>query len=619
MINPLKPALVGDSNSIRFNWLKQLLDHEFGLEAVQTNTFDELRARVANDSSGWSIFVIADDLRPSHTVLASPPITQTYFTRLSDLDLRSEFVTVFVVTKGKKFTFPLNGPTSVIEISDPPTPDDYRSCAQTLARYLERVLTAEITWDRNNRTLRSQLRALSERRDLSDGEEHLRRLVGRCLKYDGLKPIEVRAVGQGKSGASVFRLLTETTDKSQKQEYLLKLCEAASVWKIESEILGHLKAEPNLSHRGYLVHLPLLRPAVAPTSALGTVTDPNKYVVRSGNWYAVHFDFLGDALGKFVDLESAIVSSTEELAKRTSSTHFDLEKSDPNTQRTKILITLLNWLCDNWYANPKSEHVQRQSIKIWDGGDAVEREYVVMPPYQLTGRSKRWIADFIESQDAQLGARFFSDWHKNAERVLRLVSEDNAVPEQLGKLGGTMSVVLSHVHGDLNASNILLWLEKEHPFLIDFPFYQEAGHALQDFARLEVEIKLALMDRQRDSPPDDLKAYEHTYSQMDLWREAETHLLGDWEQPKASWTENGYKENVKFCLALVQLIRTKAKLVQQNSACPGPPGGDFLDEYLPSLLYHTVRCIGFPSLSIFKRLLAVYVSGLILERLGSFP
>ena len=625
MTSSLKPALIGDANPERFNWLKQLLEQEFGLEVSQVRNFDELTERIRTDPAGMGGWVIAisEDLRPTYNKLPSPDLVPSYFNILDHVDLRGEFDTVLVVTQADQFSFRLTKPGCVIQISNPPTEAEYQSCAQSLARSanLERLITTKISWDRKDRVLREQIRRLSERRDLSDGENHLRRLIGRCLKYDGPKPIEVRPVGQGKSGATVFRFLVETSRANPTpHEYLLKLSPAASVWKLESEVRGHLQAEPDLSHGGYSVHLPVLRAAIAPTSALGDPTEPNKYVVRSGHWYALHFDFVGgETFGKCFDLETAIVASAEELARRTESTVFSSGTGDPNTQRERIFATLLDWLSHTWYANPQSTHVERKSIPLWNLSDADERKYEVMPPYKFTGRSKRWIADFIDSHEAELGARFFDNWSHHADRVLRLVTEDKATPAQLGQLGREFPVLLSHVHGDLNASNILLWIEKEHPFLIDFPCYQDAGHALQDFARLEVEIKLALMDRQKDSPQDKLKAYEHTYSQVDIWREMEVHLLNNWEAEKTSWTAEGYQANVEFCLMLVKLIRDKAKLVQQNAECPGPAPGDFLEEYLPALLYHTVRSIGFPSLSVFKRLLAVYSSGLILEKLGAFP
>src|SRR6185503_5540512 len=178
-----------------------------------------------------------------------------------------------------------------------------------------------------------------------------------------------------------------------------------------------------------------------------------------------------------------------------------------------------------------------------------------------------------------------------------------------------MQALLSPAHGDLNSNNILLWLdESDHPFMIDFPFYQEAGHALQDLARLEVEIKFALMDRQGHHEPHPLPALDHSASQINLWRELEDHFLSEKWQPnedakKTAWQADGFKENVALCFTLVSLVRRRAWEVQ----CQRPENApSFHDEYFPALLFHTIQAIGFPSLSIFKRLLAVYSAGRLL-------
>jgi hypothetical protein len=66
------------------------------------------------------------------------------------------------------------------------------------------------------------------------------------------------------------------------------------------------------------------------------------------------------------------------------------------------------------------------------------------------------------------------------------------------------------------------------------------------------------------------------------------------------------------------MVRSKAREVQgQKLGVRRIP--DFLEEYLPALLYHTLQAIGWPSLSIFKRLLAVYSGAKILERLKNLP
>ncbi|MGZ8845799.1 MAG: hypothetical protein ACXW3C_04990 [Pyrinomonadaceae bacterium] len=631
MAKETKPVLIADSNHERFDWLTRVLERGFGIDAnpERVKSFEELlklvRENLDDSSSGlsqWSLIFVTDDLPQSPNKVANPDIVKTYFTRLGDLDLRDKFSTVFIAGRDYKIDFGnAVRAKKEIRISSELTSDDEQKCLQALDDFggLERVICAELRWNKNDRSLREQIRTLSDRRDLVEGETYLSELISRCLNCTELKPIEVRQLGQGKSGASVFHILVDR-GATQTEEYLLKLCRADSVWKLKSEVRGHLQAAPHLTHPGYLVNLPVLQAAHHPTRSLGTTEEPNQHVVRSGPWYAVYFDFVGgDKFGSFVDLETALVASTKELNDKTSNTDFSIEKlGNANTQRISIFETLLDWLCDNWYANSKGVHLTREERQIWNSANPEDEErYVVMPPYQLTARSKAWIQSFLDGREGRLGERFFSDWATHSERVLRLVSEEKPTESQLGQLSGKMPVVLSHVHGDLNASNILLWLEKKHPFLIDFPFYQKAGHALQDFARLEVEIKLALMDRQEDSAAE-LKAYEYTHTQMPIWKAMEDRLLSAWDQTPENWPAGTYLENVLFCFGLIQLLRQKAQRVQQNHQCPGLPPIDFLTEYQPALLYHTVRSIGFPSLSAFKRLLAVYSAGSILKQLNSF-
>jgi len=152
--------------------------------------------------------------------------------------------------------------------------------------------------------------------------------------------------------------------------------------------------------------------------------------------------------------------------------------------------------------------------------------------------------------------------------------------------------------------------------LIDFPFYQESGHALQDLALLETVIKFALLDRQADSSPTELLAFDYTCSQVELWRLMEDHLLSaDWLTEKTDWITSAYQRNVKQSIRLISRIRSTAMDVQKQHLSGNDPS--FFDEYLAALLYHTIREIGNPSRSIFKRLFAVYSAGSILRLLNS--
>jgi len=84
-----------------------------------------------------------------------------------------------------------------------------------------------------------------------------------------------------------------------------------------------------------------------------------------------------------------------------------------------------------------------------------------------------------------------------------------------------------------------------------------------------------------------------------------------------SFKSDGYKDNVKLCYQLVMLLRRKAHLIQQRPLDGKLNRSSFQDEYLPALLYHSVKAIGYDTLSIFKRLLAVYSSSSILQQINS--
>lgn len=654
MAEPLMPVLVGDPEPRRFNWLKKVLDEEFGVGAEQVEIFDKLHKLIkdsnqireeaekhGNANKGaagnrWSMIFITDDLPQVYTKKPTPELLKTYFTTLGDLNLWVDFIIVFITTRnvlmdGRAIT----PPARTIHLSDPPTPEQRQNIIKELDGLgsLKYIVSAEskLVWDADNRSLREQIRSLSDSRNLKDGEGILARLISRCLDCSRIEKVEIKQIGQGRSGASVFRLCVETkpdaTTGIKNQEFVLKLCQANDVWKLESEVRGHMLANQGLGHPGYREHLPKLNPAYVPCWELGHLEktrQPNQYLVRNGPWHAIHYDFLGgNRFGKFIDLETALVAPAKQLKEELAITEAAIELIRANKVqlvRAGILETVLQWLCENWYANNGIGYVQRKEMKAWDVGDAPEQEYIALPPYKLTGRSKGWIQSFLNSQEAEIGERFFNtDWKRSRDKVFRLVSEDQPTDTQLGKLGELLPMVLSPVHGDLNVNNILLWLKHKHPFLIDFPFYQGAGHALQDFARLEVEIKFALLDRQKDSPTQHLKAFEHTYSQMQIWQEMENCLLDQWDRKVSRWMSKGYAKNVQLCYELVQLVRRKAREVQQNDLCNGPAACDFLTEYWPPLLYHTVRAIGYPSLSVFKRMLAVYSAGSILTKLNCFP
>lgn len=558
----------------------------------------------ACDAQRWNLLLIAHDLP------RSPNVKNAFlFKYFAHLDLEVDSVNRACIVG-------LPEPVDLNNIDPPPARIHVPSLSPSLAEQAQIVTELGSLLPRaahlpeldpvDSPSLREQIRSLADSRNLEEGTMVLRRLLRDLFKCDGAR---LGRLGQGLSGAKVFRVQLKR-DGRPPREVILKLSSGGDFWKILLELERHAEAKDTLGIDDYLIHYPRLAEAEYPFEYQDRLLTN---VVYYKNWYAISYDFLGgEKFGTLIDLETVVVEQATVLEEKVRDTEFGFAASEPSTvvaRRLELFSLTLDWLCRKWYM--KEGLLTREQRGVWNTEDTPAKQYPAMPPYQLAGKSKGLILSFLDGHASEIGERFFDNWEENRKRVWELV-EKTAGATGVAYLDRQASFLLSPAHGDLNGNNLLLWLDEScHPFLIDFPFYQKQGHALQDFARLEVEIKFALMDRQADSPVLALPALDHTSSQLLLWREMENHLLSDaWHDSKSAWAAGGFSDNVDFCLKLVQLLRSKAAEVQRQK--PAPHAESFMDEYRPALLYHTVRASGYSALSLFKRLLAVYSAGRLL-------
>jgi hypothetical protein len=553
--NPSRTVLIGDTSQDRFRLLERILRDDFHLQALRFANFNDLRVK-AEINDDWLLVLIADDLH--YETLQKGIAPHSYFIKLEDRaplgclvsgrqppDMRG-------VSRPPHFIYVPRTPSQ----NDPAQRNQIIVGLQSFGFFPQQIHLPDLDFDPSERTLREQIRSLSKQRNLDEGKEILKHLIRWFFDSNNAT---IERLGQGLSGARVF--LLQIKESAKTKSYVLKLTPEQNLWKLEEEVKKHERATEFTGTPPFRVHLPPLHPCHNQQST---------YIARYKNWAAVCYDYLGDKkIGGIIDLETLLVCSLKELHNKTSGSklhdrHFASGK--PLTEsRSDIFGGFLSWLCEEWcQANGKAE---RGMSQLWLTADCPPKKYTTLPPYQLKGKEKGQILNFLDSKDAEKVARLLPRWDEHREKVWAFV-EKNGEPTGLAALDEPVSVILSPTHGDLNANNAMLWLEHaDHPFLIDFPFFQESGHALQDFARLEVEIIYALTD------------------------------------------------NIEHCLDLIQRLRQKAEAVQARQDKPTDHCPGFFAEYLPALLYYTLREIGYPSRTVFKRLLAVYSASQILTQL----
>lgn len=606
-------VLIADVNQQRMKLLKGLFEQEFSeVEFIHVQTFQEVQQQAGTNT--WKMILFSSKLPYSSE--NNSAILQYYFSELNQIP--SVLVCLFGENgmpelhesfQGRKFLYVPAIESSFSQERRKLT-SEFRQCLNWSPPLPEIILE-------DHPLLHEQVRSLHENRKLDAGKALLAQLVRGFFVCD---KANVARLGQGKSGSRVFRIRPEPCSAAN-PEFVLKLVEKRDNWKIRSEITGHQKAREFLA-QPFRQHITYLCQTCSPKAS--PLPDMFEHVTSTSadTWQAICYGFLGgERLGQFVDLESVLIAESSKLSKKVSSVkkpnqQFAFTPSEIRADRQAMLGKILEWLRGQWYDLAQANQETKQ---LWETTDAQPEYYSALPPYRFTSKAKERIIAFLDSFDAQLGERFSlpvspPNWGERVALIRELLSKDGEATN-FSKMDTPLNFLLSPAHGDLNAANILLWLEqREHFFLIDFPFYQEWGHAVQDFARLEVEMKFMLLDRQADSPASELPAFDYTPSQMALWLELEEHLLNDWKLPKPqeqNWQQQGHKMNVICCLELIQLIRNTVEDVYRQAGA----ANNFSDEYWAALLYHTLRVLGYPTVSIFKRLFAIYSASSLLTKL----
>jgi hypothetical protein len=604
--------LLGDANSERSSKIKSLLERDFFVDVRQCETFSDLRSHLATGETIESQRVmIADDLPYSKAERGGSTVLRRILDVL--IDARSSLRPGLLYTREPDIPRDLRNLVDLIEFPSSgfaeAHTEELLNVAGVWFRDFRRSLRkVDLVDSEEQATLEEMVRSLDDDRDLNAAKDLLTRLSSRFFKAESAT---VGKLAPGLSGARVFRVrpmgAADATEPAK--EFVLKLSKSSESWKLKEEV-NRLKQvrECDPPKRE---HSPTSHPPLYPDK------DWEGGATELG-WSAICYEFLGgEEYGTLIDLRNALITSASTLvghSKGAKLKPLDATAANADEFRAKCLQIVLDWLRGEWCG----KFSQPATAKLWSAETLPNQKYPEKsPPYQLSAGTKSAILGFLANPDqAQLGSRMIADWEARRKAVWEFTGRANG-ETGIKLLDTEIPLIQAPVHGDLNGNNVFIWLtQPDHPFLIDFPMFQRWGHALQDFARLEVELKYALMDRQEDSPAEQLPALDLTPAQFPLWCALEDFLLAKTRKPTHLPTvEAAYPENVRLTLTLVRAIREAACQVHDSRKRVKNTDPSFLDEYLPALLFHTLKAVSYTTLSPFKRLLAVYSAAGILENL----
>jgi len=450
--------------------------------------------------------------------------------------------------------------------------------------------------------LRLQIRWLDSRGRLDEGKEVLCDLVSQLLP--GIKSFEIHRLGQGFSGAKVFRLsYPDSSSPTRRAERILKLtpAQAHQAWKCRHEVRNYPKIAADLG--GVLPMIPELKGIPAGSRDC-------QVPAENETWLAVMYAFLGGHDLVASDFDQAYLDPATSLSQLRATKPFVKPPAVEAALAQHVLARLLERL-EEWYGRRPF----RRALPLWSTNELEEGNPLKFPPFafRLWEKSK-----IIESLDAlqEYGVSLSrAQWKAACDTALRCIGTGRKLPKQLDCLLNPQPTLLTPVHGDLNAKNVLFALDRGQPFLIDFACYQSEGHNLQDFARLEVAVKMELMGREVGAP----EGKDLDINSFPIWCDAEDWLSG-WPDDDSQLCELAPdNKSVQRAYALCWQVRKAAGDVHRRILRRRYSRSTFRLSYNAALLYHTLRAIGYDSLPHLKRLFAVYSARAIVQRIGDSP
>lgn len=401
--------------------------------------------------------------------------------------------------------------------------------------------------------------------------------------------VEIHPLTQGYSGSLVIRAVLTADDPTGDQRHIVfKISSGAEAWKL-ARVVRHLPLIEKSFNEPLQHSVPILE-----RTAIGSP------VICYWGLHVEAWLYLGGDLGEFKEFGQVYCL------------HEETKGPDPKV----VLSETVQMLERAWHSTAQEP---RETV-LWQNEDAPYPETPAAPPYRLTSWNKAQIVRALRDLK-RWAVRFESKWTLSDEMEWADVQHDintwiSQGPEPASVAATVRRLYTSPIHGDLNHHN-LLWSQKhKRPFLIDFATFQPNGHIVQDFAMLEVQIHLALMDCEESSEHPEL---DLSSTQFRRWMKRLPELLPS-SKPLVQFTPlksaDSKLKGIVLAEDLIKSIRQEAYRIYGKSNKGPTADVDFDNEFAAALLFETLRLISYDSLSYLKRILGAHSAARLIRRLN---
>lgn len=425
------------------------------------------------------------------------------------------------------------------------------------------------------------------------GRRHLLPIIKGLFPERGPQnPIRYSFLSPGFSGARVFLLQDPLGTERTGPRYILKVARGDEGYRALGEERRRFHryietGQPGQRLQGYVAAE--LRPA-----------PEQRDLVEANDWFGIAYREVGNGTGKVVSWR-------------------DLYLRKPEVGQEAARYRRLGNFLDRLFTDclGRSCHHQAQAVnrRLWGDGSKMDACYALPPRRQST--------IFAALDELQLRAVSLLEGGGDVEtKIMRVTAFiEHGRCSRLSEptlFHRDFLVLAAGTHGDLHAGNILA-IDRQgdiDPFLIDFSEYEERGHPFYDYARLENDVRMRLMNYEDGSDVVDSLLGDWMSREERLQLLLEDLRPGD-EEPPVQPGSQGLAAKGYWLMGRIRRLAHQNLRLRLADPRMQPSRESFCVQYMAALLHRTLISLGSTDIVAEKKVLGLQLASDLIARLGA--